>query len=168
MQTNQLPRYDQSDNPTGCCPRFNPAGWDGQDITLAAKPFARATTRSLFYIPLNMGGVFSRVLGKMAKADAADADNYIVLSRDLSKFRAEHLFATRAPVPGEEMTTLSGQFITKLFEGPYSQMGQWCDALHKLAEDRGKTAKSLRYFYTTCPKCAKAYGKNYVVGFVEV
>lgn len=168
MQTNQLPHYDQTDNPTGCCPRFDPAGWDGQDITLADKPFARAMTFSLFYIPLNMGRVISRVLGKMAKAGAVDDENYVVLSRDLSKFRAEHLFATRAPVGGEENITLSGQFLTKVFEGPYSQMGQWCDALHKLAAEHGKTPKSLRYFYPTCPKCARVYGKNYVVGFVEV
>jgi hypothetical protein len=24
------------------------------------------------------------------------------------------------------------------------------------------------FFYTTCPKCAEAYGKSYVVGVVEV
>jgi hypothetical protein len=24
------------------------------------------------------------------------------------------------------------------------------------------------FFYTTCPKCAEVYGKNYVVGVVEI
>ncbi len=26
----------------------------------------------------------------------------------------------------------------------------------------------LYFFYTTCPKCAKAYGKHYVVLFAQV
>jgi hypothetical protein len=28
MRTNALPAYDMSVNTTGCCPRFNPQGWD--------------------------------------------------------------------------------------------------------------------------------------------
>ena len=30
-----------------------------------------------------------------------------------------------------------------------------------------KTPKNNYFFYTTCPKCAKAYGENYVVGVAE-
>ena len=29
MHVNELPHYDSSANETGCCPRFNPEGWDG-------------------------------------------------------------------------------------------------------------------------------------------
>jgi len=28
---------------------------------------------------------------------------------------------------------------------------------------KGKTSKKTYFFYATCPKCAKYYGKNYVV-----
>ena len=28
--------------------------------------------------------------------------------------------------------------------------------------------KKMYFFYTTCPKCAKVYGKNYVVLFAKV
>ena len=31
----------------------------------------------------------------------------------------------------------------------------------------GQKAGRAFLFYTTCPKCAKAYGKNYVIGLVE-
>jgi hypothetical protein len=30
-------------------------------------------------------------------------------------------------------------------------------------ESEGKEFKDLYFFYTTCPNCAKVYGKNYVV-----
>lgn len=32
MEVNSLPKYDMSDNPTNCCPRFNSEGWDEQDL----------------------------------------------------------------------------------------------------------------------------------------
>lgn len=35
-------------------------------------------------------------------------------------------------------------------------------------ESRGKEAKKMYFFYTTCPKCAKFYGKNYMVAVTEV
>jgi hypothetical protein len=34
--------------------------------------------------------------------------------------------------------------------------------------ERGKTLKKLYFFYTTCPKCAKYYGKNYVVLLAQI
>ena len=38
----------------------------------------------------------------------------------------------------------------------------------KQVEDRGQEPKNIYFFYTTCPKCAKAYGKNYVVGVAQL
>jgi hypothetical protein len=33
---------------------------------------------------------------------------------------------------------------------------------------KGKKMDTLYFFYTTCPKCAKHYGKNYVVEVAKV
>jgi len=35
-------------------------------------------------------------------------------------------------------------------------------------KSKGKKIKELYFYYTTCPKCAKHYGKNYVVAFAQV
>ena len=168
MQINALPPYDSSINTTGCCPRFNPVGWDGQHLRFRDKPFLRATTRCLMHVPVNMGQVFSRVQSRIEAARAQDADDVIVLSRSLSLGQDEHLFSVTRPVPGEEMTTLSGDFLTKVFEGPYSRTGQWAKEMQALGSGGGNPAGRVWFFYTTCPKCARAYGKNYVVGVVEV
>ncbi len=168
MRTNDLPVYDMSVNTTGCCPKFNPEGWDAQELHFRDKRFVRATTRSVMHLPVNMGNVFSRVLDHIQKADAMDASHYIVLSRDTSAFAGEHLFAVTKDVPGEEMTVLSGDFITKVFEGPYREARHWYDEMTDLVRARGSEPKSLWFFYTTCPKCAKAYGKNYVVGVAQL
>jgi hypothetical protein len=168
MQTNSLPPYDMSINTTGCCPKFNPQGWDAQELHFRDKRFVRATTRSLMHVPLNMSNVFARVMAHIEKAGAMDASDYIVLSRDTSAFAGEHLFAVPKAVPDEEMTTLSGDFITKVFEGPYKNAEQWRIDMADLVRARGSEPKSTWFFYTTCPKCAKAYGQNYVVGVAEV
>ncbi len=166
METNQVPHYDDSVNPTGCCPKFNPDGWDGQDLHFRDKTFVRAETRSAMHIPLNMGKVFERVGNHMEDAAAWDNDNMIILSRELGPWKAEHLFSTDKDVPGEEKTTLSGDFVTKVFEGPYREAAKWYEEMKDLAGEKGEPGE-VYFFYTTCPKCAKTYGKNYVVGVAE-
>jgi hypothetical protein len=168
MQVNSLPHFDDSINTTGCCPKFNPVGWDAQELHFKDKKFVHATTLSAMHIPLNMGSVFTRVHGHIQDAKAYDPSNMIVLSRDLSPWKAEHLFSATRDIEGEEMTTLSGDYFTKVFEGPYSQAQNWCKDMESLARAKGMEPKKLYFFYTTCPKCAKAYGKNYVVGVAEV
>lgn len=167
MITNALPHYDDSINTTGCCAQFNPAGWDKVRLHFEDKPFLRATTRAAMHIPLDMGRVFARVLARIDAAGADDADNHIVLSRSLSAWSDEHLFAISAPVPGEETTTLSGDFVTRLFEGPYRDIGKWHTYMEQVSKDAGGTGKEVYFFYTTCPKCAKTYGKNHVVGIAR-
>jgi hypothetical protein len=168
MEINALPKCDMSVNTTGCCPKFNPEGWDGQELHFRDKPFVRATTRSVMHAPVNMGKVFGRVQRHVDEAGGFDPDDIIVLSRDVSPWESEHYFAMARPVPGEETATLSGDFVTKVFEGPYRKARDWHGELKELARRRGKEDGDVYFFYTTCPKCAKAYGANYVVGVVQV
>lgn len=167
MQTNELPVFDRSDNETNCCPRFHPEPWEDQTLHFEHKPFVRASTIGIFHVPLNMGSVFSRTLKAIGDAHA-DHGGFLVLSRDDSPWHAEHLFAVSAPVPGADMTYLSGDFRTKVFEGPFSDTPSWRDALERNAREHGRTLETAYFFYTTCPRCAKHYGKNYVVGVAKV
>ena len=169
MDTNQLPRYDMSENTTGCCPRFiNKDEWDNQSLHFENKPFVKAKGWSLFYIPLNIGSVFGRVLGKIQKDGSFDENNYVILSSDPSPFWSEHLFASEKQIEGEETVEVSGDFITKVYEGNYSDMGKWYKDMDEVAKAQGKQIVRQHFFYPTCPKCAKAYGENYVVGFAQV
>ena len=168
MQLNTVPHYDTSDNTTGCCPRFHPDGWDEQTLHFKDKLFVRATTKSVMHVPVNMGAVFSRVQKAIGANDGFDPNNTLVLSRDLSAWEAEHLFAVVADVPGEEMVRVTGDFITRVFEGPYSKAKHWVHEMEVAAKAKGREAKRVFMFYTTCPRCAKAYGDNYVVGFAEI
>ncbi len=167
MRTNEIPKYDASDNETNCCPRFHPAPWQDQDLHFENKPFVRASTISLFHMPLNMGSVFSRTWKAIESTHANDG-GFLVLSHDDSAWHAEHLFAVSKDVPDAEMVHLSGDFLTEVFEGPFSDTRKWCAEMERVVQAKGKQLQTMYFFYTTCPRCAKHYGKNYVVGVAKV
>lgn len=168
MEINALPKYDMSENPTNCCPRFISEGWDEQDLHFKDKLFVKAETRSIFHIPINMHSVFPKTLLAIEKADAMSEDNFIVLSYDPSSWKGEHYFSVTKDVPGQEMVYITGDYLTKVFEGPYKNALKWGKEMETFVKEKGKQMKKLYFFYTTCPKCAKFYGKNYVVAVSEI
>jgi hypothetical protein len=167
MLTNEIPKFDVTDNETNCCPRFRPEPWDNQELHFDSKPFVRASTISLFHVPLNMGSTFAHTWEAIKKAHA-DNGGFLVLSHDDSAWHAEHLFAVAKDVPEADMVRLSGDFLTRVFEGPYSDARKWYAEMERHVQGRGKRLDTMYFFYTTCPRCAKHYGKNYVVGVAKV
>ena len=168
MTTTMLPKFNMDNSETGCCPLFDPTDWDGAEIVFDERPFVRATTVNLMHIPLNMAGMIKKTHQKILDADAAPTDEYLILSTDPSPWRGEHYFAVTKDVPGADMVTLSGRYLTKVFEGPYQNAGKWAAEFEQYIASQGQTLRRLYFFYTTCPRCAKHYGKNYVIAFGEV
>ena len=71
-------------------------------------------------------------------------------------------------VPDVENTTISGKFLSKVYEGPYQKTGEWCKDFDRYVKKKGLERGKMYMWYTTCPGCAKKYGKNYVVIISEV
>ena len=63
---------------------------------------------------------------------------------------------------------MTGEFLTKVFEGPYKNVPKWIREMEAYVEGKSRRIKKTYFFYTTCPKCAKTYGKNYMVAVSEV
>ncbi len=152
---------------TGCCQRFNPAMWEEKEITWTEKLFVKDKVRSVLHIPLNFGQVMVRNMEKIQKAGAT-AKETIVLSDEKSIWGSDIYIAVEKDFPGSDSVRISGTFLTKVFEGPYKDTGKWMRDMNAFVTSKGKTAKKTYIFYTTCPKCAKVYGKNYVVILAEV
>jgi hypothetical protein len=168
MQVNALLAYDARDNVTGCCPRYKPEGRDNQGHHFKDKPFVKAKTESLFYVPVNMGSVLVKTSEAIEKAHAQSMTEFIVLSRNLSPWETEHYFAVDKPVPGAEIVKLSDDYRSQVFEGPYKDAPKWQAAMETNLSERGEKAEETHFFYTPCPKCAKVYGQNYVVGVAKI
>lgn len=156
-------------NETGCCAIPNVDEWDEREITFEDKQFIRMYTRSFLYVPLNMSAVMTAIQAVAAEADVEMAPEQVMtLSHDISPWKAERLYAVRQPVKGADNVLLSGTLMTKVFDGPFRDAKKWYDALAKFVTSKGKTLETTYFFYTTCPKCAKHYGKNYTIGLAKV
>ncbi|MCZ7397697.1 MAG: hypothetical protein O8C59_04230, partial [Candidatus Methanoperedens sp.] len=58
------------DSETGCCPRFDPAPWDGKEITWQDRLFLKDRVRSIFHIPMNFDKLMVRNMEKIKTAGA--------------------------------------------------------------------------------------------------
>ena len=100
-------------------------------------------------------------------------------------------------VEGAKVEKISGSFVAKAYEGDYSNMGKWANEVQELVvkvrqdvtflekeqeengqehdknivqkqgEQHEEEAEKILFYYPTCPKCARKYGKNYVVIFAR-
>jgi hypothetical protein len=158
---------DQAIKPTGCCEPFNPEPWQEQKITWDRKLFVKDHVTSFFHIPLNMGKKMIKNMGLIEKARAKPAQQ-LMLSDEKSLWGSDIYIDVFKEVPGAEMVNLTGTFLTKVFEGPYSDAGKWAKEMHAYVKSKNEVMKKLYFSYTSCPSCAKAYGKNYVVLLAQI
>ena len=90
------------------------------------------------------------------------------MSDEKSLWGADVYIAVTDEIPGANLATISGTFLSKVFEGPYKDMRKWIEEMNTYVASQGKTPERLYFFYTTCPKCAKKYGENYVALLAKV
>ena len=156
-----------ADLDTGCCPPFDPSPWEDREIVWEDKLFAKDEVRSFLHIPLNFGGVMKKNVARIEAAEAKDED-MMVLCDYSSPWRTEVYISVKGEVPGAEAARLSGTYRAWVFEGPYKDAGKWAVAMTEHVRAAGKEPQRLLYWHTTCPKCAKVYGKNYTVMLAQV
>jgi hypothetical protein len=152
----------QEANPLECCPPFDPEAWDGKTLEWERKKFIKDKVFTLFYMPMNFGSVMKKLDAKVRKASVTIPD-WLCLSDHTSKWNMDLFLAVDKEVPDAENVVLNGKFLCKVYEGPYKDTGKWCKDFEAFAKGKGLKIEKWFMWYTTCPKCAKKYGKNYVV-----
>lgn len=150
-----------------CCPKFDPSLWDEKVFEWESKRFVKERVITAFYMPINFGAVIARLSKKVQKV-GADMPDWLCLSDHTSKWNMEILVAVDKEIPDAHNTTLSGRFMSKVYEGSFKDTGKWCKDFESYVKRNNSSIKKLYLWYTTCPKCARKYGKNYVVLFAEV
>ena len=145
-----------------CCPKFDPAPWDGKVLEWGNKKFIKGKVFTLFFMPVNFGSVIVKLMAKVKDAGAGKPEN-LGLSDHTSKWNMDLYLAVDKEIPGAENVTLSGRFFSKVYEGDFKETGKWCRDFENIAKERGMKIEKWYMWYTTCPKCAKKYGKNYTV-----
>jgi hypothetical protein len=144
-----------------CCPKFDPIPWDDKTFEWENKKFVKDKVFTLFYIPMNFGKVMKRFDEKLTQAGAKMPEN-LGLSEHTSKWNMDLYLAVDKEIPNAENVNLSGKFYSKVYEGSFNDTGKWMKNFENTAKNKELSIKKEYIWYTTCPKCAKKYGKNYV------
>lgn len=150
-----------------CCPPFDPAPWNDATLTWENRRFVKDRVVSFLHVPLNFGAVMKRNMAVIEAAGAASASG-VVLSDENSLWGADVYLEVTKDIPGAAMASISGTFLAKVFEGPYRDVRKWIAVMRDHAAAKGCEIRKLYFFYTTCPKCAAKYGRNYVVILAQV
>lgn len=145
-----------------CCPKFDPAPWDGKVLEWGNKKFIKGKVFTLFFMPVNFGSVIVKLMAKVKDAGAGTPEN-LCLSDHTSRWNMDLYLAVDKEIPEAENVVLSGRFFSKVYEGDFKETGEWCRDFENIAKERGMKIEKWYMWYTTCPKCAKKYGKNYTV-----
>ncbi len=152
-----------------CCPKFDPTPWNEKEHIWNEKLFVKDNVKQIFHMPLNMGQVVTRMWKKINDSGASpETKDFLMLAYDPSPWNCELYISVTKEVPDMENVKLSGKFVSKVYDGQYNEIPKWIADFEKYLE--GKNLKPLKYYfyYTTCPKCAKKYGHNYVVAFAQI
>jgi hypothetical protein len=156
---------------TQCCPKFEPEPWQEKEFIWKDKLFIKDTMPQFMHMPLpgTFGKAVATIWKKIEDAGASpDIKDFIMLATESSPWRGEVYINATKDVPNANNIRLSGTFLTKVFDGPYNAVPKWIKDMAAFVASRGRTVKKYYFYYTTCPKCAKDSGHNYVVAFAEV
>lgn len=145
-----------------CCPKFDPALWDGVEHYWTDKLFVKDKVNTFLHMPLNFSAAMVR-LNKALEGAGASSPEWLCLSDHRSSWAMDVYLAVDREIPGAQNVKLSGKLLSKVYEGSYNKTGSWVKDFEKSAQEKGVKMEKKYFWYTTCPKCAKKYGKNYVV-----
>ena len=155
-----------------CCPIFHPEKWEDKTYEWNKKKFIKASVPTLFHIPLPPM-IGKRVTKMMKLAEDAqrlseNREDILLLFMDPTAFKSDMYLSVTDTVPHAENTTLSGTFVSKVFDGPFNSAPKFMKQMNDYLNKKGKKVKDYYVHYAYCPKCAKEAGHNYMVLFAAL
>lgn len=155
-----------------CCPVFHPEKWSEKKFNWEDKKFIKATVPTFFHIPLPpmIGNRITKLMKKAEEAQSLETnkEDILVLFTDPHAFMSEIYLGVTDFVPKAKNTTLSGTFVSKVFDGAYKDIPRFIKQMNSYLKNLNEKAKRYYVHYAYCPKCAREAGHNYMVLFAEI
>lgn len=151
---------------TGCCPLLKAGDWNKKVFKWRDKPFYRTSYLSIFHIPLNLGSVITKTMSELESKKLVKPP-ILMLSKEDGLFSSTMLISLARDAKDLPVEKLTGEFTSMLFEGDYKDTGKWVQEILNYVQSKGKKTDYLLFWYGTCPKCAKEYGKAQTVIFAK-
>ncbi|GAB4146077.1 MAG: hypothetical protein Fur0041_20540 [Bacteroidia bacterium] len=147
-----------------CCPKFDPVPWDNQFHEWKDKEFIREKIFTFMFMPVGFGKAMTRMDEQVRKAGALNPE-HLCICEHASAWSMSINQAVDKTIPGADNVTISGKFYSKVYEGEFKDTGKWHKDFEQTVQSKKLKLSTTFMWYTTCPKCAKKYGKNYTVIF---
>ena len=155
-----------------CCPKFNVEKWDKKTLNWKNKKFIKDTIPEFFHIPFPpmIGKKITRMWKEIEQigASASNKEDTLILFRDPTPFRGEIYISVEKNVPKENNVTISGNFVSRVFDGGYNDIPKFIKIMDEDLIKMGKKAKDYYIHYAYCPKCAQKFGHNYMIFFAKI
>lgn len=155
-----------------CCSKFDVEKWDKKILNWNNKKFIKDNILEIFHIPLQ--SMISKKIIKMWTAAEAcgaspvNAEDTLILFKDPTPFRGEIYMSVEKNVPSENNVEISGNFVSRVFDGRYSDIPKFIKEMDKYLAQTGKKSTDYYIHYAYCHKCAKKFGNNYMVLFAKI
>ena len=151
---------------------FETDRWDEKEFNWENKTFIKETIPTFLHMPFPpmIGKRITKMLTLAERAEAtfSDKKEMLILFADPSPFKSEIYMSVSKEVPSANNVRLSGTFASKVFDGSYNAIPKFIKEMDSHLSKRNKKAKAYYIHYAYCPKCAKKYGKNYMILFAEI
>lgn len=95
-------------------------------------------------------------------------EDWMCLSDHTSKWNMDIYAAVDKEIYMASNVEISGTFYSRVYEGSFRNTDKWCADFSQHLKEKGIEMEKMYMWYTTCPKCAKKYGKNYVVIIAKI
>jgi len=155
-----------------CCPKFNPDKWDEKTFNWENEAFIKESIPTFFHIPFPpmIGRKITRMwkMAEESKTTPPNKEDVLVLFADPNPFKSEIYLSVTGNVPKADYVEISGDFIAKVFDGPYNAIPKFIKEMDNYLSQKGKKSQKYYVHYAYCPKCAKKYGHNHMILFAEV
>lgn len=158
-------------NEAECCPEFDPQKWDLKTFDWDKLPFIKESIPTFFHMPFPpmIGKKMTKMMKVVEEAKVElPLQDWLVLFHDPHAFKSEILMQVKNPIDGANNVNLTGTFMAKVFDGPFSAIRRFFKEFDAYIEGEGKKAKDYYVHYATCPKCAKERGHNFMIFFAEI
>ena len=155
-----------------CCPAFKPEKWSEKSFKWNEKRFIKTWIPLFFHMPIP-AIVAKKIVKLSSKAEHANAleeqrEDILLLFTHTNPFRSEIYLSVRSSVESANNVKLSGNFISKVFEGPYKAIPKFMRQMEHYLSLQEEKAKRFFVHYAYCPKCVERFGHNYMVIFAEI
>jgi hypothetical protein len=155
-----------------CCPKFHPEKWNLKTFYWDHKKFIKGTVPTFFHIPLPpmIGNRITKMmkLAEGSKSLSGNREEILVLFTDPHAFMSEIYISVTNEVPNANNTTLSGNYISKVFDGSYNEIPKFIKQMDAYLQKRKEEAERYYVHYAYCPKCSKEAGHNFMVLFAQI